>query len=150
MMNSVGSLQLMCLAFFMRNKLVAYFLLLVLVPLLNLGPSLHRLTCFGLHGDGCCNIVESAASPCCCDRHRSHSTSTNELQLTLDSSHSGHSDCPLCRFFASCNMVQLQADHIFVDSRCCEVAFLVPNIRVCELIPAHSRGPPTLSFCSFC
>lgn len=131
----------------MRKKPVSYFLLLVLVPLLNLGPSLHRLTCFGLHGDGCCNIVESAASPCCCDHHSSGSESKNEHQLTTDSS---HSDCPFCRFFAHCNMVQLHVDLVFVDSQCCEVAFLVPGIGACEFIPAHSRGPPVLSFAASC
>ena len=134
--------------FFMRKQAVSLILLLVLIPLLNLGPSLHRLSCFGLHGDSCCNVPNVAAH-CCCDHHSPCSDSTSQENAPQLSSEASHSDCPLCRFFAHFNAIKAPVDRVCVEFRCCEVAFIAPTVCVCEVIPDHARGPPALSFVAF-
>jgi hypothetical protein len=134
----------------MRKQAVSFYLLLVLIPLLNLGPSLHRLSCFGLHGDSCCDISADFASHCCCDHDSNCSGAQSPRyasELSLDSS---HSDCPLCRFFANYNAITSSIDRDCTEFRCCEVTQQLPQFLVCELIPDHARGPPVLSPVSFC
>jgi hypothetical protein len=132
--------------FLMRKQAVSFLLLLVLIPLVNFGPSLHRLSCFGLHGASCCNIFEGFGSHCCCDHH---STSPDKIasqratQLLPDDS---HSDCPLCRFFANYNALDPAVELDCVELRCCEISFHTPDLCVCEIVPDHARGPPAISF----
>ena len=133
------------LDFFMRKHTVSFYLLLVLIPLLNLGPSLHRHSCFGLHGNSCCSIVDDVGSHCCCDHHSSCSDTSNGQNAPQLKSDSSHSDCPFCRFFTNFNVVQAPVDLITIGFRCCEVTLHIPDVCVCEIIPDHARGPPLLS-----
>ena len=49
----------------MRKLTVTYFFLLVQIHLLNLDPSLRRLSCFSLHSESQCDILQDFGSHCC-------------------------------------------------------------------------------------
>ena len=49
----------------MRKLTVTYFLLLVLIHLLNLDPSLRRLSCFSPYIDSHSDILQDFGSHCC-------------------------------------------------------------------------------------
>jgi hypothetical protein len=129
----------------MRKHVATYLLLLVLIPLLNLGPSLHRLTCFGLHGDSCCRLFDDSSSSrpdCCCDHHSSYTDTKSDQNKSQLTSSLPHSDCLLCRFFANFNAIQPNAGRICADFPFCEVLTRVPDLCVCAVITDHARGPP--------
>lgn len=131
-------------SFFMRKQVLSLILLAVLIPLVNLGPSLHRLSCFGLHGD--CEHSHCVAKHHCCE---GHSTCGNDVVSHHESEFLpgfSVSDCPLCQFFAHYNAIdciRLVAfeSHVFCDvvTGNCVAAFI-------EFVPEQARGPPICSF----
>jgi hypothetical protein len=139
----------------MRQQSVSIFLLLVLIPLLNLGPALHRLSCFGLHSDSCCDSIQQTSSHCGCDAHsiatvaRSKDSAESQFKSRLPVN-TTHSDCVLCRFFAKFNAIRSEARNELAGVRCCNVALRAVAGCTCVAVPHHARGPPVLSFAASC
>jgi hypothetical protein len=126
----------------MCKQAISLFLLLVLIPLLNLGPSLHRLTCFGLHGDQCCAFDFNVCG--CCDEDSGCVDSQRQPSHQLLSDQS-HDDCPLCRFFANYNAIKSANTQPFAESFCCGVLLSSPSVCPRNLLAHNARGPPVLS-----
>lgn len=139
----------------MRKQFASLLLLLVLVPLLNFGPAVHRLSCFGLHGDGCCPSQDDAAAHSHshpdfhshCGHQSSHTGSDRDQdkpQLLADSS---NSDCPLCRFFAKYNAITDIHDGAGYEFFCSQLNLLCHDSCCCPVVPHTARGPPVSFFC---
>ena len=134
----------------MRKQTVSFLLILVLIPLVNLGPSLHRLSCFGLHGDSCCDSFEHIEAHSCCDQHHSCSDTENRQRAPGLSSDHSHSDCLLCRFFSHFNAIDATDQHVNLELRFCDVVLYASAMCDFEVVPDQSRGPPVLSLVAFC
>ncbi len=134
----------------MHRQTLSILLLAVLIPLLNLGPSLHHLTCFGLHGQ--CEHEHTHCATghrhgnCCAGHHHAPSERSSASLSTADFPRGfADSDCPLCQFFSHFNAIGGQYSLAAESYRCNDVAEREPAATFAEQVFEHARGPP----CSF-
>ena len=128
----------------MRKHVLSLILLAVLVPLVNLGPSLHHLSCFGLHC-GCENSLCERDRDCC-DGHSSHECEVAKPVPAQQISVIADSDCPLCKFFAHYNAINFQCSLAVLIQGCSGVAEEILPAPFSEFVPEQARGPPIRSF----
>ena len=107
-----------------------------LVLLLNLGQSLHRVHCLGLHSND--GVQSAACHSCCCREHFHLPIETANQPFSVNSDH----DCAFCKFFDQC--------HVTIDVTNYEDSELADQLRqprkplfvFVPLLTPCARGPP--------
>jgi len=128
----------------MRKHVLSLILLAVLIPLVNLGPSLHHLSCFGLHCGCESSLCELERG--CCDGHASQECGVAKRVPVRVLSVFADSDCPLCKFFAHYNAIDCQHSLAVLIRGCSGVTEEILPDPFSESVPEQARGPPIRSF----
>ena len=117
------------------QQCVSLLLLFILVPLANLGPSLHQLGCLGLHA----TPTSSCSHACCQLQHFEPSDHLPEVKF--------HSDCGFCKFFQCFHWEVHPCDW---KNECEPVQAHSSLVKVANFgitVRQKARSPPSLDGC---
>ena len=122
------------------TKQISWLLAGYLVLLLNLGPSVHRAQCLGLHHQAG-EVAEHASCCSCSSPYLSKAGNHSPEASRWSSSH----ECDWCKFFDQLHVLN---EGISVDLRSNEVPFVAFSKLGPEESPAvasQARGPPVVA-----
>jgi len=129
---------------FMIRRRTSLALLIYWGLLINLGPSLHTHTVFGLHGQGCCQPLSSVAQldlrgDCDCGCDQKPETNAVEVEQHVVA----YSSCSFCKFFK-----QYQADSELPESfepleKIDGIIFRSELSFATRIFQTRARGPPS-------
>ena len=125
------------------RKIYSSILLGYLVLFLNLGPSLHRVSCFGLHEHQRHVVQESELNPTCCcccqDESKSSSPQRNDSDTAIEKQ---LCDCLVCRFFKKYNASIESSEDLVWNARFeLKHQICVPTDSI-VMVANDARGPP--------
>jgi len=119
--------------------------------LINLGPSLHTLSFFGLHGQGCCqpkiavSQLDLSGDCCCCDHHsKPGSKQSAEVQTPVERNIVAHSSCSFCKFFKHYQADSEQPESFEPLEKIEAVRPRSKALYAAGIVQTRARGPPSL------
>lgn len=134
------------------------FLLIYWGLLVNLGPSVHTHSIFGLHGSCCSGVhhtessgatlasLQSSDSCCCCCSHTEDQTSelADSEQLAATDEVKTHHHCTFCEFFKYLSATPA-TPHLWVAEQSIEISFSkLDGFLSTDQVCSRARGPPQL------
>ena len=128
-----------------RSKATIWLIALYLGFLVNLGPSMHHASCFGLHNHDSngASVSEEGVFSCCCHHDSMPSDAIPSDRGTDNSVVSAEHDCAFCKFFDDYNIVLESFQMEVAQAEVYSIDFLSSDRPVSAAIISTARGPPS-------
>ena len=120
------------------------FLLIYWGLLVNLGPSLHTHSVFGLHGDTNSSVTKAHQSDQSCGCCSSDFSKESSSELPPEDEIQSHCDCSLCDFFDYLSVTSV-TPHQWVPEQSIELSYCkLDGFLSTDQVCSRARGPPQL------